>query len=121
MKKELICISCPQGCPLSVEYNETAIESVTNNKCKRGIAYAESEVFNPTRMVTTTICITGAHIPLIPIKTSGPVARNLTLDVVRKAFELRVDAPVHCGDVVLANVLDTGIDLVATRTLTANE
>jgi len=119
MKKELICISCPQGCALEVEYDETSIIKVEGAQCKRGQAYAESEVFHPTRMVTTTICINGACIPLIPIKTSGAVSRDLTMDIVRRAAKLRVPAPVRCGDVVLANVLDTGVNLVATRTLEA--
>ena len=43
-KKNLICIGCPMGCPLTVkmEHGEVAL-SVTGNTCKRGDIYARKK------------------------------------------------------------------------------
>ena len=41
-KRELICIGCPLGCPLTVTMEETGI-TVTGNTCKRGEIYAKKE------------------------------------------------------------------------------
>ncbi len=117
MNKELICINCPQGCPLQIEHDEKNIIAVAGNKCKRGITYAEHEIFNPVRMVTTTMRIDGASIPQIPIKTQSPVPRECTMGVIEQASKVRLTAPVKVGEVVLANVLNTGVDLLATRSL----
>ena len=54
----LTCIRCPMGCSIRVELADGAVTSVTGNTCPRGAAYAEKEVTNPQRMVTTTVSVT---------------------------------------------------------------
>ena len=54
-KRELICIGCPLGCPVTVSMEEGRVLSVTGNTCKRGDDYARKEVTNPTRIVTSTV------------------------------------------------------------------
>ena len=51
-KRELICIGCPMGCPVTVELEGGEIVNVTGHTCKRGDVYARKEVTNPTRIVT---------------------------------------------------------------------
>ena len=46
-KRELTCIGCPMGCPLTVEIEDGNVVSVTGNTCKRGDVYARKEVTNP--------------------------------------------------------------------------
>ena len=121
MKKNLICINCPQGCRLQVDYTDTAIERVEGNKCKRGITYAETELFNPVRMVTTTMRIDNACIPQVPVKTQQPVPRDCTLEIIKEISRICLKAPVKVGDVVLENVLATGVSIVATRSLGREE
>ena len=53
---KLICINCPRGCHLEVE-NINGEVSVSGNFCPRGKTYAESEMFNPLRTLTTTLPI----------------------------------------------------------------
>ena len=53
-EKNLICIGCPMGCPLTVKMEHGEVVSVTGNTCKRGDIYARKEVTNPTRIVTST-------------------------------------------------------------------
>ena len=47
--RELTCIGCPMGCPLTVTMEAGEVISVTGNTCKRGDIYARKEVTNPTR------------------------------------------------------------------------
>ena len=50
-EKNLICICCPLGCPLTVTLENGEVVSVTGNTCPRGAAYGRREVTNPTRIV----------------------------------------------------------------------
>ena len=62
-KKELICIGCPMGCQMTVELEKGEVISVSGNTCMRGDVYARKEVTNPTRIVTSTVLVTGlSHI-----------------------------------------------------------
>lgn len=42
-KRELICIGCPMGCPLTVTLDGGAVVTVQGNTCPRGDAYARRE------------------------------------------------------------------------------
>ena len=117
MRKNIICISCPIGCELEVEYDRNNIIAVSNCRCKKGKLYAEKELFHPERIVTTTVRILGSFIPLIPVRTEKPVPKGLTFDVVKTASKVQIDAPVKLGDVVVENICKTGINLVATRNI----
>jgi CxxC motif-containing protein len=116
MRKELICINCPMGCCLEVEYDADKVLGVKGNECPRGKEYAAKEIFHPERIVTTTVAIKGASIPVLPVKTARPVPKGLGRKIVSDASKITVKATVKAGDVVMANVLGTGVDLVATRT-----
>jgi CxxC motif-containing protein len=115
MKEELICIQCPLGCHLSVEHDGTKIQVVTGHECKRGLVYAEKEIFQPQRTVTTTVAVQGSYFPLLPVKTDAPVPKSLTQDIVKTLSALVVEAPVKSGDIVLSDALGTGSNIVATR------
>jgi CxxC motif-containing protein len=117
MKETLICINCPLGCNLEVTYDKNSIIEVNGNSCKRGEEYAEKEVFHPERIVTTTVRISGAVVPLLPVKTEKSVPKDLSFKIMKCAFGVHVQAPVKVGDIIIENVLDTGVNLVATRDL----
>jgi len=117
MKKELICINCPQGCNLDVEFDQNNIISVDGNNCKLGLSYAEEEVFHPVRMVTTTAAVMNGFIKLLPVKTSCPIDKSLTFDIVKEISKIRVEAPVKLGDIIIKNILNTGADIIAARTV----
>jgi CxxC motif-containing protein len=117
MIRELICINCPQGCNITVEYGEQEIFSVEGNECKLGVKYAEKEIFHPERIVTTTVRIFGASIPLLPVKTDRSVPKDLSFKIVEQASKIRAEAPVKVGDVIIENILNTGANLVATLSL----
>ena len=108
---------CPVGCRLTVLHDGKYIEKIDGSLCPRGIEYAGEEVFHPTRVVTTTVCIRGAAIPLLPVRTDRPVPKDRTFDVIRIAAGLEVEAPVEAGDIVVKKLLGLDLDLIATRSL----
>lgn len=117
MKASLLCTSCPFGCQLEVEHSEDTILQVSGNRCKKGLEYAEKEIFNPQRIITTTVSISNAIIALVPVKTDRSIAKQLSFKVIESASKLQLDAPVKTGDVIVENILGTGANLVVTRTL----
>jgi len=116
-QKTLICISCPLGCSLDVEYTENSILKVDGATCKRGEKYAKKEIFNPERVVTSTVRIKGAAIEFMPVKTDSTISKEKMFDVMKEVFKIQLNAPVKLGAIVCKNVCDTGVNLVATRTL----
>ena len=114
-KRELICIGCPMGCPLTVELEEGQVMSVTGHTCKRGDVYARKEVTNPTRIVTSTVKVEGGNADMVSVKTKEDIPKGKIFDCVRALKDVTVKAPVHIGAVVLADVAGTGVDMVATK------
>jgi CxxC motif-containing protein len=115
-----LCIGCPLGCRLEVDENEChEIVEVRGFSCKRGREYAEQEHTDPRRTVTTTMGVRGGRVPRLPVKTQETVPKRLVLDVCDALRTVIVDAPVHLGDVILPDVLGTGVDVVATRDMDA--
>ena len=118
-KIELTCISCPLGCPLTVEMEGDTVISVTGNTCKRGDAYARKEVTNPTRIVTSIVRVKGGKIPMVSVKTRSDIPKGKIFDCAKALQDIVVDAPVHIGDVIVENVADTGVPIVATKNVEA--
>lgn len=114
MIKELICISCPMGCHLKVDVDNKTVEG---NTCKRGEIYGLNEVTNPVRVVTSTVKVNGGELPVIPVKTNGAIPKHLNFECMDIIGETVIEAPVKMGDVIIENVLGTGVDVVASRNI----
>ena len=113
--KELICINCPMGCMLSVDIDDKGEMTVTGNTCPRGDTYARKELTNPTRIVTSIVGVLDGEIPVVSVKTGNDIPKDKIFDVMEALKGVEVEAPVSIGDVIIANVADTGADIVATR------
>ena len=113
---KMICINCPKGCELDVERMADGTITVTGHTCPRGEAYGRAELENPTRMVTGLVRVAGMRKPL-PVKTKSPVAKGKISDVLFAMHQATVQLPVKIGDVMVADVAGTGIDLVATANM----
>jgi len=114
-KRELICIGCHMGCPVTVELDGGEIASVTGYTCKRGDVYARKEVTNPTRIVTSTVKVAGGTADMVSVKTRDDVPKGKIFECVQALKGVTIQAPVHIGDVVVANVAGTGVDIIATK------
>lgn len=116
MEKELICISCPNGCHLKVD---AEANKVTGNKCPRGVEYGINEVTHPVRVITSTVKVKNGHIPVVPVKTKTAIPKELNFKCMEEIDKVTFKAPIKIGDVVIENVLGTGVDVVATRNVKA--
>ncbi|MDO4627623.1 MAG: DUF1667 domain-containing protein [Planctomycetia bacterium] len=112
-KTELICIVCPRGCRLKVDENL----NVTGNSCKRGETYGKNEVTNPTRVITSTVRVEGGKISRLPVKTASAIPKEKIEAVMEEIHKLRVSAPIVMNEILIPNLLETGIPLIATRTV----
>ena len=114
-KRELTCIGCPLGCSITVTMNGTEIVDVTGNTCKKGDIYARKEVTNPTRIVTSTVQVSGGISPTVSCKTKEDIPKGKIFAVTEALKGVSVNAPIAIGDVVFADVAGTGVDMVATK------
>lgn len=112
---ELICIICPKGCHLKVD--EEAGYRVTGNTCPRGEAYGRDELQNPTRVITSTVCVSGNLHRRCPVKTRSAIPRRMVFDAMRLLENIHLTAPVKSGQIIVENICGTGIPFVATRSL----
>jgi len=117
MIKELICISCPMGCHLKVN---TETKEVTGNTCKRGEIYGINEVTNPVRVITTTVKVKNGELPVVPVKTKSPIKKELNFKAMEVLNSIEIEAPISMGDIIVKDLLGTGVDVVATRDLKKN-
>ena len=115
--KKLICITCPMGCSLGVTVDGDAVVSVDGNQCKRGLEYAQNELVDPRRMVTSTVRVRGGAHPLVPVYTSAPLPKGLIFALLTELRCVDLEAPVELGQVVLEDFLDTGVDVLVSRDL----
>lgn len=112
---ELTCISCPLGCPLKVETDESGrVLKVTGNTCKRGEDYGKKEVTNPTRTVTSTVRLIGGTAPVVSVRTQTDIPKEKIFQCMEEIRSAAIEAPVRIGDVVVENVAGTGVNVVAT-------
>ena len=120
-QKNLTCIGCPLGCQITVELENGEIISVTGNTCKRGDDYARKEVTSPTRIVTSTVKVSGGNAPTVSVKTKSDIPKDKIFDCAKALKEVTVQAPISIGDIILENVVGTGVDIVATKDVEAVE
>lgn len=115
MKQELICIVCPMGCHLEVDIEQNY--SVLGNQCKRGIAYAKKELTHPTRTITSTVRIKNGMYNRIPVKTDQEISKKVIFEVMHLLDDICLTSPVKLGDIVLRDVLGTGVNIISTRSM----
>lgn len=113
--RNLTCIGCPLGCALTVEMENGEVLSVSGNTCKRGDDYARKEVTHPTRIVTSTVAVTGGDIAMVSVKTQNDIPKEKIMDIMKSIEDIKVEAPVHIGDVIVANAANTGVNIIATK------
>ena len=120
-RKELICIGCPLGCNLTVEIDGGQVVSVNGNTCKRGDDYARKELTDPRRIVTSTVPVAGGNLPVVSVKTASDIPKGKIRECLCALKGVTLTAPVQIGDVIVENVADTGVDVIATKSISAVE
>ena len=114
MIKNLTCIVCPIGCQLTAELDENKnVISVKGNTCKRGEVYANTECTAPRRTITTTVAVSGGGV--VPVKTDGTVPKELMMECMKEINKAIAEPNALLGDVIIKDLLGTGVNVVATR------
>ena len=121
------CTTCPSECLLTVEIerdvngNVARVRSVTGNSCPRGDKFAHQELTCPMRVLTTTVAVSGGDEALLPVRTAEAIPLALHAQAMALIRGVVVDAPIRMGDVVLENLLDTNINLIASMDVTKGQ
>lgn len=116
MIKEYICVLCPNGCELSVQLdNNNTISKLEGATCQRGEEYVQQEIFAPLRNIATSVKVVGGNMPLVSVRLSEPIPKEKIFDVMDKIKEIKLEAPVSLGQVIIKNVLGLERDVIATK------
>ncbi len=113
--EKMICITCPMGCTIEVTHEGETLLNVDGNTCARGKKYVQEELRDPRRMVATTVKVKNGLHPLVPVYTQAPFPKPRIFELLDALREVTVTAPVSLNQVVLADALGTGIDVVTSR------
>ena len=116
-KKHFVCVVCPIGCEIDVVHDGGKIISMEGKKCEKSEEFVTQELIEPMRILTTTIRIRGSKWPVIPVRTDKSVPKRLFPRIMRQLRRTKLQAPVNLLDVVVRDVLHTGANIMATRTM----
>jgi CxxC motif-containing protein len=116
-EKIITCIVCPQGCAITVKGEgdpANTVLSMTGQGCKRGEEYARNEFIHPLRILTSTVKVSSSGVPLVAVRTSKPIPKELLFKGMEEIRKVKAAVPVKRGDVIIPNILGTGADIIAT-------
>lgn len=104
---------------MRAEFNSTAgkIIFLEGNNCKRGIKFAEDELKNPVRILTTTVGIDSKKIKRLAVRSDIPVSKDMLFKIIRKARQKQLKAPVKVNQVIIPDILNTGINIIASSSV----
>ena len=93
MLKEMVCITCPIGCHLTIRQDGEEIE-VSGNTCPKNAIYHQ-----------------------IPVISSAPIPFDKIEETMKLLKEVVVTAPVHEKDIIVKDIFGLGIDMIASRSM----
>jgi CxxC motif-containing protein len=115
MTKRIICIECPRSCTLSVDIENCRVIKITGNECPKGEKYAQTEVENPKRILTSAVLAQGLSLKMVPVRTDKPIPKSKISAAMDEVKKIRLKKPVKPGDIIIENFIGLGVDLIATR------
>ncbi len=110
MKKEYICIVCPKGCHIVVDG-----DNISGYTCLRGLNYVKQESIDPRRTLTTTVKVNDKNIRVCPVKSSDTLPKDKLFASMEEINKINVDLPIKLHQVVIKNILNTGVDIITTK------
>lgn len=111
--KQMTCIVCPVGCHLNVDEHL----NVVGNRCPRGKEYAIIEMTSPKRMLTTTVKTSFLSYPRLSVKTRSPIPKAMIFEILDQLNQVIIKNHVKIGDIIISNICDTGVDVIATKSI----
>lgn len=118
MEKEIICVICPKGCRIKVTGEEGRVQNIENYGCKKGVEYASTEFISPCRILTSSVAVDGSEDRrMLPVRSSAPVPRDKLMLCMEEIKNTKVSPAVEMHQPVIENILGTGIDMIACRSI----
>ena len=117
IEKKITCIVCPISCKILVKTDGKQFEVLDGNKCKRGIEYSRNEALDPRRMLTSSVLVKNGEWPLVSVKSSSAVPKEKIFSVLKEIKKKTIIAPVKSGQILIKNVSNTGVNIVATKSI----
>jgi CxxC motif-containing protein len=117
IQREIVCIVCPTGCRIQVSREDPQALTITGNECKKGKEYALKEITDPRRTLITTVRLQHAGLRRLPVRTNIEIPKQSIFPCMEIINRTEVEAPVEIGQVIISDILDTGADLIATRSV----
>jgi CxxC motif-containing protein len=114
--REIVCIVCPNGCRMQVSLDgQNKISHIENALCKKGETYAADEILCPRRTLTSTVRVLDGSLPLASVRTDKPIPKEMILKALNEIRKIELKAPVVYHQVILANLMGSGANLISTR------
>lgn len=110
--QEIICITCPKGCDAKVWEEEGSIK-MKGKICKKGRVYIQQEFLEPKRVLTSTVVVANSRTKRLPVRTGEAIPKKDLFRAMEQLSKVSVKPPVRVGEVIISNLLDTGVDLIA--------
>jgi CxxC motif-containing protein len=121
-EENIVCIGCPLGCRTTLKIDRHGdVVKITGYKCKEGRKYVLEEHRNPVRILTATIRTEKSPRPLLPVRTNRPILKSRLKEATLTLVRVKAKPPVKAGQVMLPNLLNSGVDVVATDDLLEQE
>ena len=115
--KIYICTICPRGCEIAAQTDSTGDLSITGATCAKGEDYVLKEMLDPRRVLTTSVLLLNGESPLVSVRTRSAIPRRLLMEAVQTLSTIQLKAPVMSGQVVATDLLGTGVEVIATKTI----
>ncbi|MFA7410815.1 MAG: DUF1667 domain-containing protein [Tissierellaceae bacterium] len=115
MYVEKKCLVCPLGCILKIEGNGPSDYIVQGNKCPRGKDFAFKEIVEPSRVLTSRVMLKGGPMSRLPVRTDDIIPQYLVDSCMEIIRSTEVTAPVNKGQIIIENILNTKVNVVAAR------
>ena len=112
----ITCIICPKGCKLSIK-DENGKYIITGNGCHRGVTYGMDEMTHPKRKITTTVQIISSYKKRLPVISEQEIDKDIMMEVVKELKKISVKPPILMNQVIVENILNTGVNIIASKTI----
>ncbi len=118
--KTFTCIVCPNGCDITAFLGSTGtLEKTEGQLCPRGITYVQQELTDPRRNIATSVRVLGGEAPITSVRLTGVIPKGEIFNAMAQINAESVTAPCAIGDVVIANLLGLGVDVIVTKPIAA--
>lgn len=117
MKKEMICITCPIGCRLTLTEDSNGELQVDGNRCRRGKTYAVEEYRSPKRTVTASVHIGSVVQKRLPVRTDAPLPVHEITTLLSTLYRMKIHPPVKRGEILVRDFHGTSVNVIASMSL----